>query len=90
MVSGVIQDSALGFVNPNRKSLKNRFVALNLGRQTYVEQGYDFVRRSKTMIARGLRRKNKPDVKRFLYVPLPVFVACFVGVVDRCCCRRTP
>jgi hypothetical protein len=32
------------------------------------------------MTARGLRRKNKPDVKRFLYVPLPVFVAYFVGL----------
>jgi hypothetical protein len=26
------------------------------------------------MTARRLRRKNKPDVKRFLYVPLPMFV----------------
>jgi Helix-turn-helix domain len=26
------------------------------------------------MTARRLRRENKPDVKRFLYVPLPVFV----------------
>jgi hypothetical protein len=32
------------------------------------------------MTARRLRRENKPDVKRFLYVPLPVFVAHFVGL----------
>jgi hypothetical protein len=27
------------------------------------------------MTARRLRRKNKSDVTRFLYVPLPVFIA---------------
>jgi|HubBroStandDraft_4_1064222.scaffolds.fasta_scaffold1080113_1 hypothetical protein len=32
------------------------------------------------MTARRLRRKNNQDVKRFLYVPLPAFVAYFVGL----------
>jgi hypothetical protein len=31
------------------------------------------------MIARRLRRENKPDVKRFLYVPLPIATVSFVG-----------
>jgi hypothetical protein len=31
------------------------------------------------MTARRLRRENKPDVKRFLYVPLPIATVSFVG-----------
>jgi hypothetical protein len=31
------------------------------------------------MTARRLRRKNKSDVKRFLYVPLPIATVSFVG-----------
>jgi hypothetical protein len=31
------------------------------------------------MTARRLRRKNKPDVARFLYVPLPIGTVSFVG-----------
>ena len=32
------------------------------------------------MTARRLRRKNKSDVKRFLYVPLPIGTVSSVGV----------
>jgi hypothetical protein len=31
------------------------------------------------MTARRLRRENKQDVKRFLYVPLPIATVSFVG-----------
>jgi hypothetical protein len=31
------------------------------------------------MTAHRLRRENKPDVKRFLYVPLPIATVSFVG-----------
>ena len=36
------------------------------------------------MTARRLRRENKPDVKRFLYVPLPIATVSFVGSASTC------
>jgi hypothetical protein len=36
------------------------------------------------MTARRLRRENKPDVKRFLYVPLPIATVSFVGSATTC------
>jgi len=44
------------------------------------------------MTARRLRRENKPDVKRFLYVPLPVWTASLAGSASTCVAveRRDP
>jgi hypothetical protein len=39
----------------------------------------DFVRRLKIHTARRLRRKNRRDVARILYVPLPIATVSFVG-----------
>jgi hypothetical protein len=36
------------------------------------------------MTARRLRRKNKSDVKRFLYVPLPIATLSFVASEKTC------
>jgi len=45
------------------------------------------------MTARRLPRKNKSDVKRFLYVPLPIWTVSLVGSAgrrERSRCRGAP